>query len=282
MRIIIKESQFNRVILEAKVMDTDTFIKRAQDIHKDSKGNPLYDYSLTDYTGAQNKVKIICPRHKQEWKDKTGNEYFEMTANHHLSGRGCMFDYLENKVKYSNDDIANTAKKYKTAVEFIRGDFPMFNAASKRGREFYDKISTHFVPMKESYGEKLVAQILVGMGVIPEDCITKRTCSNREKSFGDCTNKGNGKVCKRLRFDFYLPEQNTLIEYDGEQHFVKRGKFGEDFDTLKQNEAIKNDYSKDKNIKLIRIHYKTPENEIESKLSDALKSTDQQILIGPY
>jgi hypothetical protein len=41
-----------------------------------------------------------------------------------------------------------------------------------------------------------------------------------------------------------------LIEYDGEQHFVKRGKFGEDFDTLKQNEAIKNDYSKDNNIKL--------------------------------
>lgn len=269
-------------MLEANMMDTDTFIKRAQDIHKDSKGNPLYDYSLTDYTGAQNKVKIICPRHKQEWKDKTGNEYFEMTANHHLSGRGCRFDYLENKVKYSNDDIANSAKKHKTAVEFINKDFPMFNAATKRGREFYDKISSHFVPMKESYGEKLVAQILFNMGLIPEDCVTKRTCSNREKTFEDCTNQGGGKVCRRLRFDFYLPEQNTLIEYDGEQHFVKRGKFGTKFDSLKQNDITKNNYCKDNNIKLIRIHYGLPENEIESKLSDALKSTDQLILIGPY
>jgi hypothetical protein len=282
MKIIIKESQFSRIMLEANMMDTDTFIKRVQDIHKDSEGNPLYDYSLTDYQGAQNKVKIICPRHKQEWKDKTGNEYFEMTANHHLSGRGCMFDYLENKVKYSNDDIANSAKKHKTAVEFINKDFPMFNAATKRGREFYDKISSHFVPMKESYGEKLVAQILFNMGLIPEDCVTKRTCSNREKTFEDCTNQGGGKVCRRLRFDFYLPEQNTLIEYDGEQHFVKRGKFGTKFDSLKQNDITKNNYCKDNNIKLIRIHYGLPENEIESKLSDALKSTDQLILIGPY
>jgi hypothetical protein len=282
MRIIIKESQFNRVILEAKVMDTDTFIERAQNIHKDSKGNPLYDYSLTDYTGAQNKVKIICPRHKQEWKDKTGNEYFEMTANHHLSGRGCRFDYLENKVKYSNDDIANSAKKYKTAVEFISKDFPMFNAATKRGREFYDKISSHFVPMKESYGEKLVAQILFNMGLIPEDCVTKRTCSNREKTFQDCTNQGNERACKPLRFDFYLPEQNTLIEYDGEPHFIKRGKYGEKFENRQQNDKIKNQYCKDNNIKLIRIHYKLPENEFEPKLKEALNSSEQQIFIGPY
>jgi hypothetical protein len=282
MKIIVNESQFNRVILEATSMDTDTFIKRVQDVHKDSNGNPLYDYSLTDYTGAQNKVKIICPRHKDEWKNATGNEYFEMTANHHLRGRGCKFDYLEKKVKHSDEDIAKSAKKYKTAVEFIKGDFPMFNAATKRGREFYNKISAHFVPMKESYGEKLVAETLVSMGLIPEECITKRNCSNREKSFEGCTNKGGGKVCRRLRFDFYLPEQNTLIEYDGEQHFVQRGKFGNKFDALKQNDIIKNNYCKDNNIKLIRIHYGLPENEIESKLSDALKSTDQQILIGPY
>ena len=282
MKIIIKESQFNRVMLEATMMDTDSFIKRAQDIHKDSEGNPLYDYSLTDYQGAQNKVKIICPKHKQEWKDSTGNEYFEMTANHHLSGRGCKFDYLEKKKKYSDEDIANVAKKYKTAVEFINKDFPMFNASTKRGREFYDKISSHFVPMKESYGEKLVAQVLVDMGLIPEDCIIQRTCDNREKTFEDCTNKKEGKSCRRLRFDFYLPEQNTLIEYDGEQHFVERGKFGEKFESLKRNEAIKDEYCKDNNIKLIRIHHKLAENEIQSKLTDALNSSEQKILIGPY
>jgi hypothetical protein len=280
MKIIIKESQLKRVMLESKMMDTDTFIKRAQDIHKDSEGNPLYDYSLTDYQGAQKKVKIICPRHKEEWKNETGNEYFEMTANHHLSGRGCKFDYLENKIKHSDKDIADSAKNYKTAIEFKHGDFDRFNAAVKRGREFYDKISAHFVPMKESYGEKLIAEILVRNGLVPEECLTN--CANREKSFENCTNQLKGKSCKKLRFDFYVPELNALIEYDGEQHFIKRGKFGRSFDTLKQNEIIKNNFCKDNNIKLIRIHYKTPKNEIESKLMEALNLSEQEIFIGPY
>lgn len=282
MKIVINESQFIRVILENNTKGTDEFITRAQNIHKDSNGNPLYDYSLTDYTGAQNKVKIICPRHKDKWKDKTGNEYFEMTANHHLNNRGCRFDYLENKVKHSDKDIEDAAKKYKTPVEFIRGDFPRFNAATKRGREFYDKISSHFVAMTNSYGEKLVSQILVNKGLIPEECIDNRNCENREKTFENCTNQKEGKSCKKLRFDFYLPKQNTAIEYDGEQHFVKRGKFGENFESLKQNEIIKNKFCKDNNIKLIRIHYKLSPIEIENKLIESLDSSEQEILIGPY
>ena len=40
--------------------------------------------------------------------------------------------------------------------------------------------------------------------------------------------------------------------------------------------------SKDNNIKLIRIHYKLPENEFEPKLKEALNSSEQQIFIGPY
>jgi hypothetical protein len=282
MKIIIKESQFNRVILEGKASDTDTFIKRAQEIHKDSNGNPLYDYSLTNYTGAQNKVKIICPRHKQEWKDKTGNEYFEMTANHHLAKRGCRFDYLENKIKHSNDDIANVAKKYETYTEFKQGNFPKFNAANDRGKEFFKKISSHFVPARVFYGEKKVAEILISMGLIPKECINSRNCDYREKKFQDCTNQGDERACKPLRFDFYLPEQNTLIEYDGEPHFVKRGKYGEKFENRQQNDKIKNQFCKDNNIKLIRIHYKTPESEFEPKLKEALNSSEQQILIGPY
>ena len=284
MKIIIKESQFNRVILEAKMKDTDTFIKRAQDIHKDSKGNPLYDYSLTDYQGAQNKVKIICPRHKQQWKDETGNEYFEMTANHHLNGRACRYDYLGKKTKYSDKDILNVAKKYKSTSDFKTNDLKMWYVAMNRSKEdkgFYKTISTHFEQIKGSYGEDVVAKILIEKRLIPEECVS-RTCDNREKTFTDCVNSKQGRYCTKLRFDFYLPNQNTLIEYDGEQHFVKRGKYGEKFETLQENDIIKNKYCKDKGIKLIRIHYKVPINEIESQLLKALKSTKQEIFIGPY
>lgn len=37
-----------------------------------------------------------------------------------------------------------------------------------------------------------------------------------QKTFKDCVNP---KTSKRLRFDFYLPDYNCCIEYDGEQHF---------------------------------------------------------------
>lgn len=38
----------------------------------------------------------------------------------------------------------------------------------------------------------------------------------KEKTFIDCVNP---KTNFLLRFDFYLPDYNIIIEYDGEQHF---------------------------------------------------------------
>lgn len=54
---------------------TEEFILEAKGIHKNK-----YDYSLTEYTGNKNKVKIICPDHG----------VFEKSPNKHLSGEGCM------------------------------------------------------------------------------------------------------------------------------------------------------------------------------------------------
>ena len=63
---------------------------------------------------------------------------------------------------------------------------------------------------------------------------------HREFGFDDCKGVGN----KKLRFDFYLPEYNTLIEYDGEQHFKAIEYFGgeEKYNILKENDKIKNLY----------------------------------------
>jgi very-short-patch-repair endonuclease/ribosomal protein S27AE len=74
----------------------------------------------------------------------------------------------------------------------------------------------------------------------------------RQKKFENCKNK------KSLPFDFYLPEKNILIEYDGKQHFIPIDIFG-GIKALKQtqiNDNIKTNYAKDNNIKLIRISYK--------------------------
>ena len=60
------------------------------------------------------------------------------------------------------------------------------------------------------------------------------------------------------RFDFYLPEYNRLIEFDGKQHFQECGGSWDKNDNLKQRQErdkIKNQYALDNNIDLIRIPY---------------------------
>jgi very-short-patch-repair endonuclease len=60
------------------------------------------------------------------------------------------------------------------------------------------------------------------------------------------------------RFDFYLPDINTCIEYDGKQHFNFVGTWyqtKEEFERAIQRDKEKTEYCIKNNIKLIRIPY---------------------------
>ena len=61
----------------------------------------------------------------------------------------------------------------------------------------------------------------------------------------------------KLKFDFYIPQENYLIEFDGEQHFKlsESSVWKEKIQTLKQRDNFKNQWCKDNNIPLIRIPY---------------------------
>lgn len=70
--------------------------------------------------------------------------------------------------------------------------------------------------------------------------------------------KFNGcKFKRRLPFDFYIPEYNLCIEFDGRQHYDIVEYFGglDAFIDTKIRDTIKNVYCKNNNIKLIRIPY---------------------------
>lgn len=73
-----------------------------------------------------------------------------------------------------------------------------------------------------------------------------------QKTFDDC------KLDGILRFDFYLPETKTVIEYDGIQHFEPVEFFGgeKEFQLITKRDEAKNEFCKSNNIKLIRINYK--------------------------
>ena len=83
-----------------------------------------------------------------------------------------------------------------------------------------------------------------------------------------------------MTFDFYLPDQNTLIEFDGAYHFGK-SRDNQDYISQVFNDREKNEYTKAKNIKLIRIGYLDKEN-IEEELMKGLDSNDQLYLSTKY
>lgn len=93
---------------------------------------------------------------------------------------------------------------------------------------------------------------------------------HKEFGFDDCKGVGN----KKLRFDFYLPHYNTLIEYDGEQHFRPIEYFGgkEHFNILKQNDEIKNKYCKMHKINLVRIPYTFKEKEVKNIIMNIIQN----------
>lgn len=79
---------------------------------------------------------------------------------------------------------------------------------------------------------------------------------NMQYSYNDC------KCTNPLPFDFYLPDYNILIEYDGLQHYkpvnfggISNNRALDNFITTKIHDTMKTIYAKDNNIKLIRIPY---------------------------
>lgn len=92
-----------------------------------------------------------------------------------------------------------------------------------------------------SKGEQLIKSIL-------ED---ENVRYQQEKIFTDLR---NGK----LRFDFFLPEFETLIEVDGEGHFQQIKKFyknRQEFNHAKQNDRYKNSFALARGYRLYRIPY---------------------------
>lgn len=84
---------------------------------------------------------------------------------------------------------------------------------------------------------------------------------------------------KSYYYDFFIPDLNLAIEYDGVQHFEAIEYFGGDdnLKTNKINDNLKNKWSLDNNIKIIRIPYYFTNEEIEIKIvTDIYKSLNDQ------
>ena len=110
----------------------------------------------------------------------------------------------------------------------------------------------------QSHGEESISNIMNSWNIkfIPQ------------KRFKDCRDK------RSLPFDFYLPDYNACIEYDGEQHFNRSSRYYSSKEKL--HDHIKDVYCKTKGINLIRIPYTVyKETEIASFIKQRLFSNTQ-------
>jgi len=206
-----------------------------------------YDYSLINeknYKSTVYKLPIICKR---------CNEVFYQKPNAHKMGHGCKkcsilnqkkskSYYIKKFLKIHGDKYNyNLFKNYSFARDKIKIICNNCNCVFETS--VLNHVSGVGCPKcNSSKGEFKIQQYL------KENNIKYL----KEYVFKECCN------IKPLRFDFYLPDKNILIEYDGEQHFKPVEYFGgeEAFKRIQKTDKIKTDFAKIKNIPLIRIKYK--------------------------
>ena len=226
-----------------------------EDIIKESKTiyDNLFNYSKTIFINKRISMLFVC--------NKCGNIQKE-TYKNHILGNGCIRcnkkkefikkakEIYKNNYNYSNINFINFTEKIKIYC-------------NNCNKYFYKKPTIHICKRnqgcpycKNSKGENKIYEILEKMKIF----------FVKEKRFENCKDKNS------LPFDYYLPNYNLCIEYDGEQHFKSIDVFGgkDVFKDRIKKDNIKNNFCNENNIKLLRIPYYDFEN-MENILKNYIK-----------
>jgi very-short-patch-repair endonuclease len=220
------------------------FIKKSKEIHGDK-----YDYSKVDY--VNNKTPVIIIYNGVEYKQRPDSHISGRCPEVNKKVRLKTKEFIKKSINIHGDRYIYDKVDYETTKKEVI-------IICKKHGEFKQKPMTHLKGSgcklcHESRGEYLVRFNLELNGINYES----------QKSFEDCKN------INKLSFDFYLPDYNICIEFDGQQHYKVNDFFGgiETFEKLKLNDKIKNDYCLKNKITLIRLN---DINKIENKINNIM------------
>lgn len=195
-----------------------------------------------------------------------------------LQGKGCPECSIRKSSKnrmLSPEEFINRCKETSPYIEILgeyNGVKKYINVMCKNCGLQFSTIADNLLQgsgcpsCNSSKGERKVASILEKYGID----------FNSQHTFEECRN------IRTLPFDFYLPDYNICIEYDGEQHFKPIDYFGgkEYFDRRKENDTIKTNFCKNNNINLVRIPYYMFNN-VEDILFDEINIIQHLIDTAP-
>lgn len=201
---------------------------------------------LTPYTKAKNKVKM---------KHTVCGFIYEVTPAHFLSGRRCPNCHLkqlaQDKIKTQQDfekDVYNIlGKDFKVVSLYTGYNKPITIKHLICGQTYSttpDSIRNNYTSCaycNQSHGEHQITILLNRYHVKYE----------AQKGFKDLKDQSS------LTYDFYIPTNNILIEYQGRQHYMPVDHFGgeDSFKTQQRHDNLKRLYAKKNNYTLLEIPY---------------------------
>jgi hypothetical protein len=224
-------------IARSKASNHEEFLRKARQKH-----GRRYRYPQR-YDRATKHLEVECRKHG----------LFPVTPNNHLRGNGCprcQGEQAAERNRSSHEDFLRKARavhgakfkypdRYSAAIKPLKIICPDHGAFSQTPNKH---LAGQGCPRcMESLGERKVTRLLE----------KRRIRFKTQHKFADCVDK------RPLRFDFWLPDHNTLIEYDGPQHFAPLPHYGGDghFSATRRRDKIKTAYARSAGLRLIRIKY---------------------------
>lgn len=221
---------------------TDSFIEEVNNLWGE-------EYKVVgEYINSKTKIKI---------KHNKCNNIFEMAPTNILNGQECpccknrrqserqlisistFRDKILNLVKNEYDVLSTEYKGANTKILFKHNTC---NHIFKMSPSKFINGKQRCPLCNQSKGEKMCQQYF-------DDNNIKYVV---QKSFYNLVGLGG----KSLSYDFYLPEYNLLIEYQGEFHDGKANTYvAENLKKQQEHDRRKGQYAKDHNIKLLEIWY---------------------------
>jgi very-short-patch-repair endonuclease len=219
-----------------------------------------YEYDSSSYVSSKYLIKIKCKKHG--W-------FTQKAGMHAYAGHGCD--------RCGNESIASfrkrTLKQFIKQAHAVHGDeYDYRDVANDKetGNIIYDSKGKITIKCKEHGPFTINPNNHIHLQQGCPSCVATKG-EVRVKQYlelnqikymfqwieHDCMDKG------KLRFDFYLPEQNTVIEFDGQQHFMPvnfTGSMSEEemnakFEDVLRRDGIKEEWCHVNGIRLVRIPY---------------------------
>lgn len=217
------------------------FMDKVIAIHGD-----MYDYSLTEFRSLHGKIQIVCKEHG----------VFEQEAGDHLKGYNCNICA-----------IAITAKKNKSNTFDFVGKCKLVHGSTYEytNIKYIDNLTkVEITCSKHGNWQVMPGNFLQGSGCpfcnnSKGEAKIKLWLETNSIKYITEAKFDNLKSIRHLRFDFYLPDHNIFIEYDGIQHFEPASFSGkldiEYLERIKNHDKLKDNFVNLRHGTMFRIKY---------------------------